>query len=105
MTGRKTGRKFKELLHKLGLKQAESDTAMSIEEAIAVAAKIGYPVMVRPSYVLGGRAMEIVYDAGSLTDYMKKAVKASPEHPILIDKYLEDAIEVDVDAIADGTMS
>ena len=95
-------RKFKELLHKLGLKQAESDTARSIDEAIAVAAKIGYPVMVRPSYVLGGRAMEIVYDEGSMTDYMRKAVKASPEHPILIDKYLEDAIEVDVDAIADG---
>jgi carbamoyl-phosphate synthase large subunit len=95
-------RKFKELLHKLELKQAESDTAMSIDEAIAVAAKIGYPVMVRPSYVLGGRAMEIVYDEGSMTDYMRKAVKASPEHPILIDKYLEDAIEVDVDAIADG---
>ena len=95
-------KKFKQLLHKLGLKQAESDTAMSIDEAIAVAAKIGYPVMVRPSYVLGGRAMEIVYDEGSMTDYMRKAVKASPEHPILIDKYLEDAIEVDVDAIADG---
>jgi carbamoyl-phosphate synthase large subunit len=95
-------KKFKELLHKLELKQAESDTAMSIDEAIAVAAKIGYPVMVRPSYVLGGRAMEIVYDEGSMTDYMKKAVKASPEHPILIDKYLEDAIEVDVDAISDG---
>ena len=95
-------KKFKELLDKLGLKQAESDTAMSIDEAIAVAAKIGYPVMVRPSYVLGGRAMEIVYDEGSMTDYMRKAVKASPEHPILIDKYLEDAIEVDVDAIADG---
>ncbi|MBF0559242.1 MAG: carbamoyl-phosphate synthase large subunit [Nitrospirae bacterium] len=95
-------RKFKELLHKLGLKQAESETAMSIDEAIAAAAKIGYPVMVRPSYVLGGRAMEIVYDNVSMTDYMRKAVKASPEHPILIDKYLEDAIEVDVDAIADG---
>ncbi len=95
-------RKFKTLLHKLELKQAESDTAMSFDEAIAVAAKIGYPVMVRPSYVLGGRAMEIVYDKDSMTDYMRKAVKASPEHPILIDKYLEDAIEVDVDAIADG---
>ncbi|MBF0506068.1 MAG: carbamoyl-phosphate synthase large subunit [Nitrospirae bacterium] len=95
-------KKFKELLHKLGLKQADSDTAMSVEEAVAVAAKIGYPVMVRPSYVLGGRAMEIVYDKDSLTDYMKRAVQASPEHPILIDKYLEDAIEVDVDAISDG---
>ena len=70
-------------MDKLGLKQAESDTAISIDEAIAVAAKIGYPVMVRPSYVLGGRAMEIVYNEGSMTDYMRKAVKASPEHPIL----------------------
>ncbi|MDI6800899.1 MAG: carbamoyl-phosphate synthase large subunit [Thermodesulfovibrionales bacterium] len=95
-------RRFKELLHKLDLKQPESGTAMSCEDAVAVANKIGYPVMVRPSYVLGGRAMEIVYDEDSLTDYMKRAVKASPEHPILIDKYLEDAIEVDVDAISDG---
>jgi len=95
-------KRFKELLHKLGLKQAESDTAMSVEEAIHAAEKIGYPVMIRPSYVLGGRAMEIVYDESSLKDYMKRAVKASPEHPILIDKYLEDAIEVDVDALCDG---
>ncbi|WP_333655563.1 carbamoyl-phosphate synthase large subunit [Dissulfurispira sp.] len=95
-------KRFKELLHKLNLKQPESGTAMSCEEAVAVADRIGYPVMVRPSYVLGGRAMEIVYNETSLTDYMKRAVKASPEHPILIDKYLEDAIEVDVDAISDG---
>ncbi len=95
-------KRFKELLHKLNLKQPDSGTAMSCEEAVAVANKIGYPVMVRPSYVLGGRAMEIVYDETSLIDYMKRAVKASPEHPILIDKYLEDAIEVDVDAISDG---
>jgi carbamoyl-phosphate synthase large subunit len=95
-------KRFKELLHKLDLKQPESGTAMSCEEAVLVATKIGYPVMVRPSYVLGGRAMEIVYDENSLTDYMKRAVKASPEHPILIDKYLEDAIEVDVDVISDG---
>ncbi|HEX8950011.1 MAG TPA: carbamoyl-phosphate synthase large subunit, partial [Dissulfurispiraceae bacterium] len=95
-------RRFKELLHKLNLKQAESDTAMSCEKAVAVAGKIGYPVMVRPSYVLGGRAMEIVYDEKSLTEYMGRAVKASPEHPILIDRYLEDAIEVDVDALSDG---
>lgn len=95
-------KRFKELLHKLNLKQPESGTAMSCEEAVAVANKIGYPVMVRPSYVLGGRAMEIVYDETSLIDYMKRAVKASPEHPILVDKYLEDAIEVDVDAISDG---
>ncbi|NWF52908.1 MAG: carbamoyl-phosphate synthase large subunit [Nitrospirae bacterium] len=95
-------KRFKELLHKLGLKQAENDTAMSVEEAIVVAEKIGYPVMIRPSYVLGGRAMEIVYDERSLKEYMLKAVKASPEHPVLIDKYLEDAIEVDVDTISDG---
>lgn len=95
-------KRFKELLDKLNLKQAESDTAMSVEDALKAALKIGYPVMVRPSYVLGGRAMEIVYDEKSLIEYMKKAVKASPEHPVLIDKYLEDAIEIDVDAISDG---
>lgn len=96
-------KRFKELLHKLDLMQAESDTAMSVEEALSAAEKIGFPVMVRPSYVLGGRAMEIVYDEKSLKDYMKRAVKASPEHPVLVDKYLEDAIEVDVDALSDGT--
>ena len=96
-------KRFKQLLHKLNLKQAESDTAMSVEEAISAARKIGYPVMVRPSYVLGGRAMEIVYDEQSLREYMVRAVKASPKHPVLVDKYLEDAIEVDVDAISDGT--
>ncbi len=96
-------KRFKELLHKLKLKQADSDTAMSPEEALEIAGKIGYPVMVRPSYVLGGRAMEIVYDRESLTDYMRRAVKASPEHPVLVDKYLEDAIEVDVDTVSDGT--
>jgi carbamoyl-phosphate synthase large subunit len=95
-------KRFKELLHKLGLKQAESGTARSYEEAAKIAKAIGYPVMVRPSYVLGGRAMEIVYDEKSLKEYVIKAVKVSPEHPILIDKYLEDAIEIDVDAISDG---
>jgi carbamoyl-phosphate synthase large subunit len=95
-------KRFKELLHKLKLKQAESDTALSVEKAMRAAGSIGYPVMVRPSYVLGGRAMEIVYDEKSLSEYMKRAVKASPEHPVLIDKYLEDAVEVDVDAISDG---
>jgi carbamoyl-phosphate synthase large subunit len=95
-------KKFKELLEKLDLKQPLSGTALSVEEALAVASSIGYPVLVRPSYVLGGRAMEIVYSSESLVNYMEKAVKASPEHPVLIDKYLEDAIEVDVDALSDG---
>ncbi|HMK43991.1 MAG TPA: carbamoyl-phosphate synthase large subunit [Dissulfurispiraceae bacterium] len=95
-------KRFKELLHKLNLRQPESDTAMSVSEAVDAAGRIGYPVMVRPSYVLGGRAMEIVYDEPSLVEYMERAVKASPEHPILVDKYLEDAIEVDVDCISDG---
>jgi carbamoyl-phosphate synthase large subunit len=96
-------KRFRELLNKLDLRQPESDTAMSIEDAISAAKKIGYPVMVRPSYVLGGRAMEIVYDEDSLRNYMERAVKASPEHPILVDKYLSDAVEVDVDAVSDGT--
>ncbi|MCI0469022.1 MAG: carbamoyl-phosphate synthase large subunit, partial [Nitrospirae bacterium] len=95
-------KRFKELLHKLNLKQPDSDTVMSCEKAVGAANKIGYPVMVRPSYVLGGRAMEIIYDESSLSDYMERAVKASPDHPILIDKYLEDAVEVDVDVISDG---
>lgn len=95
-------KRFRELIKKLNLKQAASDTAMSIEEAIIVARTIGYPVMVRPSYVLGGRAMEIVYDENSLQEYVKRAVKASLEHPVLIDKYLEDAVEIDVDAVSDG---
>ncbi len=95
-------KRFKSILHKLDLKQPESETALSVDEAVKAAAAIGYPVMVRPSYVLGGRAMEIVYDEASIYDYMKRAVKASPEHPILVDKYLEDAIEIDVDAISDG---
>jgi carbamoyl-phosphate synthase large subunit len=96
-------KRFKEILHKLDLKQPESGTAMSVDEAIKEATRIGYPVMVRPSYVLGGRAMEIVYDEKRLNDYMRRAVSASPEHPILVDKYLEDAIEVDVDALSDGS--
>jgi carbamoyl-phosphate synthase large subunit len=95
-------KRFKELLHKLNLKQPESGTAFSVAEAVKIAKEIGYPVMVRPSYVLGGRAMEIVYDEKSIKNYMRKAVSVSPEHPVLIDKYLEDAIEIDVDAISDG---
>ena len=95
-------RRFKKLLHKLDLRQPESDTAMSVEEAVRAAQKIGYPVMVRPSYVLGGRSMEIVYDEESIRNYMERTVKGSPKHPILVDKYLDDAIEVDVDALSDG---
>jgi len=96
-------KRFKELLDKLGLTQPANDTAFSFEEARKVAAEIGYPVVVRPSYVLGGRAMEIVYDDAELQEFMAKAAEASPEHPILIDKFLEDAIEIDVDCVADGT--
>jgi carbamoyl-phosphate synthase large subunit len=95
-------KRFKALLHKLDLKQPENDTAMSQEKAAEIAGRIGYPVMVRPSYVLGGRAMEIVYDEESLMDYMKRAVRASPEHPVLVDIYLQDAVEVDVDVVSDG---
>ncbi len=95
-------KRFQQMLKKLGLLQPANDTAVSFAEAKRIANKIGYPVLVRPSYVLGGRAMELVYDDAELKDYMEKAVKASPEHPVLVDKFIEDAIEVDVDAIADG---
>ena len=95
-------KRFKELLEKLGLRQAESGTAVSCDEAVEAANRIGYPVMVRPSYVLGGRAMEIVYDEESIRNYMTRAVKASPDRPVLVDRYLEDAVEIDVDAISDG---
>ncbi|TLY34053.1 MAG: carbamoyl-phosphate synthase large subunit [Nitrospirae bacterium] len=94
--------RFKALLDKLGLKQPASGMARSFDEAAAVAAGLTYPVMVRPSYVLGGRAMEIIYDEKSLKAYINKAIEVSPKHPILIDKYLEDAIEIDVDALSDG---
>src|SRR5262249_33678242 len=94
--------RFRVLIEQLGLRQPPSDTATTPEQARRIAERIGYPVVVRPSFVLGGRAMEIVYDERSLDRYMDKAVDASPEHPILIDKFLEDAIEVDVDAVADG---
>jgi len=93
---------FKAVLEKLDLKQPENGTATSYSEAKEIAARIGYPVVVRPSYVLGGRAMEIVYNQDRLEHYMQHAVKASPEHPVLIDDFLEDAIEIDVDAISDG---
>ncbi|MDT8444093.1 MAG: carbamoyl-phosphate synthase large subunit, partial [Desulfuromonadales bacterium] len=95
--------RFQELLHKLGLKQPENGIARSVTESEKIAERVGYPVVVRPSYVLGGRAMEIVYDQQQLRNYMKYAVEASPDHPILIDKFLEQAIEVDVDALSDRT--
>ncbi|MGC9453245.1 MAG: carbamoyl-phosphate synthase large subunit, partial [Phycisphaerae bacterium] len=95
-------KRFQAMLRKLDLLQPDNDTATSYEEALAVARRIGYPVVVRPSYVLGGRAMEICYDEDDLEGYMEKAVEASPEHPILLDKFLEDAVEVDVDAVCDG---
>ncbi|MBX3371526.1 MAG: carbamoyl-phosphate synthase large subunit, partial [Nitrospira sp.] len=95
--------RFRELLDKLGLRQAESGMAHSVDEALKIAAAITYPVMVRPSYVLGGRSMQIVYDEAGLLHYMNSAVKASAQHPVLIDKYLRDAIEIDADAISDGT--
>ncbi len=94
--------KFKTLLKKLNLTQPENGTAVSFEEAKEIANVIGYPVVVRPSYVLGGRAMEIVYTEEDLKSFMEKATEASPERSILIDKFLEDALEIDVDAVADG---
>ncbi len=95
--------RFEALGRRLGVRQPPNGMARSVEEAVAVAQRIGYPVLVRPSYVLGGRAMEIVYDDGSLRDYFVKAARVAPEHPVLIDRFLEDAFEADVDAIADGT--
>jgi carbamoyl-phosphate synthase large subunit len=95
--------RFEELARRLEIRQPPNGTARSVDEAVAVAQRIGYPVLVRPSYVLGGRAMEIVYDEGSLRDYFVKAARVAPEHPVLIDRFLEDAFEADVDAIADGT--
>ncbi|WP_370004444.1 carbamoyl-phosphate synthase large subunit [Methanothermobacter sp. KEPCO 2] len=95
--------RFTRVLDRLGIPQAPYGIAKSFEDAREVAERIGYPVLVRPSYVLGGRAMEIVYDERELEEYMKEAVRVSPEHPILVDKFLEDAIEVDVDALSDGT--
>ena len=94
--------RFEALARRLGITQPANGTARSVDAAVAAAQRIGYPVLVRPSYVLGGRAMEIVYDEGSLRAYFDKAARVAPEHPVLIDRFLEDAFEGDVDAIADG---
>ena len=94
--------RFKDLVERCGLRQPTNGTATNFEEALKAARDIGYPVLVRPSYVLGGRAMEIVYDDETLKRYMAEAVEASPEKPVLIDHFLEDAVEIDVDAVSDG---
>ncbi|WP_291441135.1 carbamoyl-phosphate synthase large subunit [Desulfovibrio sp.] len=94
--------RFQALIQKLGLLQPPNGTAMNLEDALAVAERITYPVVVRPSYVLGGRAMAVAYDAAELTAYFHAQVPEKPKHPILIDKFLEHAVEVDVDAISDG---
>jgi carbamoyl-phosphate synthase large subunit len=94
--------RFSDLLTELGLNQADGATVRSLPEARAVAGRLGYPVLVRPSYVLGGRAMRIVYDDQDLIQFVGEAIEAAPDHPILIDKFLEDSLEIDVDAVADG---
>lgn len=94
--------RFAEVMERLGIPEPESGTARSLEEGLRVAARIGYPLMVRPSYVLGGRGMEVVYDEASFVHYVSAAVELSPDHPILIDKFLENAVEAEADALADG---
>ena len=94
--------RFSDLIQKLLLQQPRNGTARSGDEAYSIAQDIGYPVIVRPSYVLGGRAMKIIYDESSLRNYIKATVMTSSQYPLLIDQYLRDAIEVDVDAISDG---
>ena len=93
------------MLDKLGLRQTPSGSAVSAEEAVSIAERIGYPVLVRPSFVLGGRAMELVYNAEDLRRYMAGAIEVTPDRPVLVDRFLEDAIEVDVDCICDGETS
>ncbi|WP_448588014.1 carbamoyl-phosphate synthase large subunit [Thermocrinis sp.] len=94
--------RFRELMNRLGIRQTESLTARTKEEALKSAMELGYPLLVRPSYVLGGRAMRIVYDEDELLEYLEEAVEVSYERPVLLDRYLQDSIEVDVDAIGDG---
>jgi carbamoyl-phosphate synthase large subunit len=96
-------RRFEAIAREIGLTQPPNGTATSVEEALEAAERIGYPVLVRPSYVLGGRAMQIVYDPVQLEDYFATAVRVSEERPVLIDSFLEDAYEADVDALSDGT--
>ncbi len=97
-------RRFDAIARSLGIQQPANGTATSVEEAVVIAATIGYPVLVRPSYVLGGRAMQVVYDDASLRDYFETAARVSEERPVLIDRFLEDAFEADVDAISDGQL-
>ncbi|MBF5055844.1 carbamoyl phosphate synthase large subunit [Alcanivorax sp. 521-1] len=94
--------RFQQMVNKLGLKQPPNRTARSLDEGLRLAAEIGYPLVVRPSYVLGGRAMEIVYNEAELRSYMNNAVSVSNDSPVLLDRFLDDAIEVDVDAVCDG---
>ena len=95
--------RFERLCRRIGAAVPPNGVANSVEEAVEVGRRVGYPVLVRPSYVLGGRAMHIVYDEDSLRGYFARAVEAAPEHPVLIDRFLEDAFEADVDALSDGT--
>ena len=95
--------RFGALLRRLEIAHPPYGTALSADEAVVIAEDVGFPLLVRPSYVLGGRAMEICYTADGLAAYLEQHVKADQEHPLLLDRFLEDAIEVDVDALADGT--
>ena len=96
-------KRFGQIARELGITQPENGTATSVDEAVTIATRIGYPVLVRPSYVLGGRAMQIVYDEASMRGYFETAARVSEERPVLIDRFLEDAFEADVDAVSDGT--
>ena len=96
--------RFRQVLDKLELRQPPSATARTVEQAITIAEKLTLPVLVRPSYVLGGRAMEIVHEMDHLRRYMERAIESSPDHPVLIDKFLDDAVEVDVDVVSDGSL-